>query len=195
MILFFDVSAISKVKNWKAEPTDTDNWPRMLHLAWQMYDDERKLVSFGNKIIKSDNQKITANVAKSTGVTQKQMTEDGVDLNSALLEFNEEVNKAKTIISFNWKYNASILLCEYKREKIKTDLDVKDSFCLMHESTYYCKLPSRYGGFKWPTLTQLYAKIYQAKLEGINQADTDVIACASCFYKLMDLGQLEDLFD
>ena len=195
MILFFDTSAAGKVKNWKADPTDVFNWPRLIHLAWQMYDDERKLVSFGNRIIKPKGFVISSDVSRLCGVTMAQAEEEGQAVEDVLNEFNTEIGKADMIISFNLNFNMNILLCEYHRSKIRTNLDVSNSYCLMQESTYFCKLPARYGGYKWPTLTQLYAKIFQVRLEGLNQADTDVIASASCFYRLVDLGALEDLFD
>ena len=195
MILFYDTSGAGKVSNWKAKSDDTTVWPRLMHLAWQAYDDDRKLLSFGNKIIKPEHFKISSAISRHSGVSQEIALKKGVDLKDTLKEFNEVIKKSKKVITFNKKYNQGILLAEYLRAKMPTQLDTIESYCLMQESSYFCKLPARYGGYKWPTLAELHAKTFQARLEGLNQADTDVIASVACFYRLVDLGKLDDILE
>ena len=45
MYLFFDTETTGLPKNWKAPITDLENWPRLVQLAWLVYD------NIGNKII------------------------------------------------------------------------------------------------------------------------------------------------
>ncbi len=195
MILFYDTSGAGKVANWKADAEDTAAWPRLIHLCWQTYDDERKLVNFGNRIIRPEGFNIPNAISRHSGVTQELVEEQGVYLQDVLTEFNEVIKSAKKVITFNQKYNQGILMAEYIRCKIPTQLDVKEQYCLMQESTYFCRFPARYGGYKWPTLSELHAKVFKTRLEGLNQADTDLIATVACFYRLVDLGKLDDILE
>ena len=38
MYLIFDTETTGLPKNYNAPITDTDNWPRLVQLAWQLHD-------------------------------------------------------------------------------------------------------------------------------------------------------------
>lgn len=38
MILLFDTETTGKPKNYKAPSSDTENWPRLVQIAWEKYD-------------------------------------------------------------------------------------------------------------------------------------------------------------
>ena len=44
MYLIFDTETTGLPKNFNARYTDTDNWPRMVQLAWQEYDKDGNLL-------------------------------------------------------------------------------------------------------------------------------------------------------
>jgi len=54
----------------------------------------------------------------------------------------------------------------------------------MKSSTKYCKLPHKYGGFKWPNLQELHLKLFKSEFEEAHNAFADVKACAKCFFEL-----------
>ncbi len=43
MFLIFDTETTGLPKNYKAPVTDSDNWPRMVQVAWQLHDNSGKL--------------------------------------------------------------------------------------------------------------------------------------------------------
>jgi len=53
----------------------------------------------------------------------------------------------------------------------------------MKSSVAYCKIPGNYG-YKWPSLKELYSKLFGRTLEGVHNALTDVKACALCYFEL-----------
>jgi len=65
----------------------------------------------------------------------------------------------------------------------------------MQESTFFCKLPSKTGGYKWPSLSELHSIIFKKAYAPPNNARADVIAATRCFKALKMAGQLDDLFD
>ena len=45
MYLIFDTETTDLPKKWNAPITDTDNWPRCVQLAWQLHDNNGKIIS------------------------------------------------------------------------------------------------------------------------------------------------------
>ena len=52
--LIFDVETTGLPIEWEASVYDVDNWPRVVQIAWQLYDDDKKLLKEYNFIIKPD---------------------------------------------------------------------------------------------------------------------------------------------
>ncbi|MFR6285749.1 MAG: hypothetical protein ACLUN1_18295 [Odoribacter splanchnicus] len=44
MYLFFDTETTGLPKQWNAPVTDLENWPRLVQLAWIMYDDRGNML-------------------------------------------------------------------------------------------------------------------------------------------------------
>lgn len=51
MYLFFDTETTGLPRDWKAPVTNTANWPRMVQLAWLLYEPDGKLGESDNHII------------------------------------------------------------------------------------------------------------------------------------------------
>ena len=48
MILIYDTETTGLPRDWNAPISDSDNWPRLVQLAWQLHDEAGKLLSRGN---------------------------------------------------------------------------------------------------------------------------------------------------
>jgi hypothetical protein len=46
MYLFFDTETTGLPKNWKAPVTDLNNWPRLVQLAFLLFDNNGNLAGF-----------------------------------------------------------------------------------------------------------------------------------------------------
>ena len=53
MYLIFDTETTGLPKKWNAPISDSENWPRCVQLAWQLHDNNGKLISNQSSIIKS----------------------------------------------------------------------------------------------------------------------------------------------
>lgn len=51
-ILFFDTETTGLPINWNAPVSDLNNWPRLVQLAWQVYNENQKLIEEYNFIVK-----------------------------------------------------------------------------------------------------------------------------------------------
>ncbi|MBX2814584.1 MAG: hypothetical protein KTR24_01240 [Saprospiraceae bacterium] len=194
MFLLFDLSANGKPRNWKAHFTDSFSWPRMIHLAWLLYDKKGNLVEEKDVIIKPKGFDIGPDALKMHKLSLEEIEEKGVDMVDALEAFKPALEQAIYAFAFNLQYNENILQAEYYRNNLVHKFSQTERFCLMRESTFYCKIPNRGGGYKWPSLQQLHAKLFNAGFDGAGNALQDVTALSRCFNKLLSLGELDDLF-
>ncbi|TNB23458.1 hypothetical protein EME97_28790, partial [Klebsiella pneumoniae] len=51
MYLVFDTETTGLPKNFNAPLSDSDNWPRMVQIAWQLHDDDGTLLAFADFIV------------------------------------------------------------------------------------------------------------------------------------------------
>ena len=195
MYLIFDCSAIAQPKNWKAPFSDTFSWPRMIHLSWIILDKELKPVDDYDHIIQPEGFGITSEIENRAKIDLEDIETKGAPLEDVLNGFNKSLQQVEYVFAHNLTFNENVLAAEYLRKGISHDLFKKERFCLMQESTFFCKLPSKTGGYKWPTLSELHSIIFKKGYAPPNNARADVIAATRCFKALMMGGQLEDLFD
>ena len=191
MYLILDVSANGKPKSWKAEPTDVFSWPRLTHLAWLHYNEDRELVGKANDIIQPKGWTIKADMKKKYHISQEQAEEEGVPAKEALERLRDELPKAKYVIAHNMNFTASVLTAEFTRHAMAHRLGTADKYCLMQEGTWFCKLPGRGGKYKWPTLQELHAVVFGQRYADAGNAFTDVSAATLCFFRLLDLEAIE----
>lgn len=194
MILLFDTSAAGKPKSYKKPYTDTFNWPRMIHISWLVYDDKGELLIDENYLIKNFLNEIPDDIMRFHKLKLENFEEEGEDIEVVLEKFKKDVDEAKYIFSFNLNYNENIVGAEYVRHGINHRLHQSEKYCLMQESTYFCKLDGQNGRYKWPTLTELYTKCFGTGYAGPNNARNDVLAATDCFNDLLKRGELDDIF-
>ena len=80
MFLIFDTETTGLPKDWNAPFTDSDNWPRLVQLAWQLHDESGKLIDNKNFIVKPEGYTIPYNAEKIHGISTERAEEEGYDL-------------------------------------------------------------------------------------------------------------------
>ena len=193
--LIFDCSAIAKPTNYKAPFSDTFAWPRMIHLSWILLNEQLKPIEDFDCIVKPEGFIITSEIEKNAHLDQEDFERKGADLEEILDKFFATVEKTDYVIAHNLNFNENVVAAEYIRKNKDINLFKKERICLMQESTHYCKIPNKRGGYKWPTLNELHVICFNQGYTPSNNARADVIAAARCFIKLMKVGELEDIFD
>ncbi len=193
--LIFDSSAIGKPKDYKAPFSDTFSWPRLLHLSWIILDESFKPVKDYDCIIKPDGFSVNSKIAKATQLSLEEIEERGQEIGPVLKEFNDSVTAVDYVFAHNLSLNINVVAAEYIRQNMNQSIFHTESFCLMQESTYFCAIPSKRGGYKWPSLTELHAILFKQRFTPAGNARADVIAASRCFIMLMKVNAFEDLFD
>ena len=187
--LFFDTETTGLPKNYKASPTELDNWPRVIQIAFALFDDDGLIMQF-EALIKPDNWEIpNQKFWIDNGFSTEQSMANGIDINIALAKFIENLNECDILIAHNLNFDLPIVQSEMIRLDLKADKKPK-KFCTMISTTNVCKLPSGRGGYKWPKLEQLHHYLFKSGFDGAHDALSDVMATAKCFFKLKDTNQI-----
>lgn len=184
MYLFFDTETTGLPKDYKAPATDTDNWPRLVQIAWILTDDERNVLETKEFIIKPEGFIIEEGASNVHGISTEKAIEVGVKLTDVLTEFNKVVDSAEYIIAHNINFDEKIVGAELIRNRVNSNFGRKEKLCTMQSSTNYCKLPGFYGKYKWPKLSELHIKLFDKDFEGAHDALADIQATERCFWEL-----------
>ena len=187
MFIIYDTETTGLPRDWNAPITDSDNWPRLVQLAWQLHDGSGKLVNRGNFIVKPDGFTIPYNAAKVHGITTERAEADGHPLQEVINDFLIDLGRSTHVVGHNIEFDLNIVGAELHRLQMETgvlmdmeSIDTKDA------GTDYCKIPGGRGGkFKWPTLTELHEKLFGHGFAEAHDAAYDVDATAKCFFGLV----------
>ncbi|MCT4624675.1 MAG: DNA polymerase III subunit alpha, partial [Schleiferiaceae bacterium] len=190
MFLIFDTETTGLPKNYNLPYTDTDNWPRMVQLAWQLHDEEGKLIEVKDYIVKPVGYDIPFNATKIHGISTKKALEEGHDLKFVLEEFEKDLERADYNVGHNIGFDINIVGCEAVRTEHETLLHDKIILDTCTEQTAeYCKIPGGRGGkFKLPTLTELHHLLFNEGFDEAHNAAFDVEATTRSFLELLRRG-------
>jgi hypothetical protein len=195
MYLIYDCSPVSRPLSYNASFTDVQSWPRLVHISWIVLGIDYKPVEDYDCVVIPEGFEIDEKILKFCKLDEEDVKKKATELEDILDQFNSSAEKCEYAIAHNIKYNENILAAEYMRKVKNISMFKLERICLMQESTYFCKLPSKTGGFKWPSLEELHASCFHTKYASANNARADVIAAARSFIKLMKGGHLEDVFE
>lgn len=189
MFIIFDTETTGLPGNYNAPISDTNNWPRMVQLAWQLHDYDGSLVSRGNLIIKPEGYTIPFNAEKVHGISTDRALQDGHDLSEVLGKFEADIDRAEYLVGHNIEFDIKVVGCEFFRKTIESNISKKKTLDTKDLSIEFCALPGGKGGkFKWPTLTELHRKLFNEDFGDAHDAGYDVSATGRCFFSLVNRG-------
>jgi DNA polymerase-3 subunit alpha len=189
MFLIFDTETTGLPGNWNAPLTDFANWPRVVQIAWQLHATDGKLISAESLIVQPEGFTIPFNAEKVHGISTDRAMREGLPLTEVINRFLSDVTKCSYIAGHNIEFDLNIMGCELLRKGQENVLSAKKSLDTKDLSTDFCALPGgRNGKFKWPTLTELHQKLFNAPFAEAHDAAYDVDATAKCFFGLITEG-------
>ena len=193
MILIYDTETTGLPRDWNAPITDSDNWPRLVQLAWQLHDPQGKLLSRGNRIVQPDGFTIPFNSTKIHGITTARAQEEGLPLDQVMEEFMADAAQATYVMGHNIGFDVNVAGAELVRlGQAPEGLTEKALIDSKDEGTEFCAIPGGRGGkFKWPTLTELHQKLFGEGFGDAHDAAYDVSATARCFFEMVRLKVIE----
>ena len=195
MYLIFDATPITKPRDYQAPFSDTFAWPRLIHLSWILLGENLKPIEDYDCVIKPEGFSLSPAIAKYARIDEEELKQKGENLEDVLNQFASSVDKATYTIAHNMNVQEKVVAAEYIRKNIHPNLFSTERVCLMQEATFFAKIPSKRGGYKWPTQSELYALLFNQRYSPAGNARADVIATARSFIMLKKGGKLDDLFE
>lgn len=189
MFIVFDTETTGLPENFSAPITDFGNWPRIVQLAWKVYDYNGKIVSTHNRIIKPEGFIIPQESIKVHRITNERANKEGIPLKVALDEFVESIKKSDYLVAHNIIFDDKVTGCEFLRLNMHNYMEDITHICTMNSTIDYCRIQGKMG-LKPPTLTELHKKLFNKGFEDAHDALIDVEALAKCFFKLRELNVL-----
>ena len=187
MHLFFDTETTGLPLNWKAPVTDLNNWPRMIQIAWILFDNSGNRIESDDFIIKPENFEIPRDASGEYGISTERSINEGEQFMKVLNEFNELVERSDFIVAHNISFDEKILGAELLRKKIQSNFNMKKKLCTMHSLTDYSRLLGPYG-YKWPKLSELHIKLFGEDFDEAHDASVDINATEKCFWEMRKIG-------
>ncbi|MFN5296095.1 MAG: 3'-5' exonuclease, partial [Flavobacteriales bacterium] len=186
MFLIFDTETTGLPGNWNAPLTDFGNWPRVVQIAWQLHANDGKLLSAQSLIVQPEGFTIPFNAEKVHGISTDRANREGLPLSDVIARFMVDVEQCQYIAGHNIEFDLNIMGCELLRKGLQNTLTAKQSLDTKDLSTDFCAIPGgKNGKFKWPTLTELHLKLFNAPFAEAHDAAYDVDATAKCFFGLI----------
>jgi len=199
MYLFYDTETNGLPKNASLSHVDVDNWPRLVSITWVLQDEEKNVVEEESFIIKPDGWTIPQRLTDYVhGISDEQAEKEGVPIKVVLNEFMKALWRADYVVGHNIRFDRKVVAAEmyrylfgYHYDEVLYGTRFRDT---MHASRLHVKALNKKGGIKFPKLQEMYVKIFGSEFENAHDATADVHATADCFWKLDEMGIIDDYY-
>jgi len=193
--LFFDTETTGMPDDFKAPVTDTENWPRIVQIAWahvstEPYGIDRTL----SYIIRPDGFTIPEDAAEVHGITTERAKKEGYSRRGVLEAFSKAIGVSDVLVAHNVSFDLPVVRAELVRLKGRDTLQGVTTICTKEASTDFCQIRFSNGGhgYKWPSLQELHETLFGTRFDEAHDAQADVEAGAHCFLELLDQGVISD---
>ena len=182
MYLVFDTETTGQAIDFQAAVTDSQNWPRLVELAWAMYDAKGQLLQEHQYLIRPDDFVIPADATAIHHISTARAAAEGIGLAEAVGLFAQAVSQCQFLVVHNAEFDGKVLRAELHRLG-QTDFTAHvPALCTMGMSV-------NGGKRKWPKLQELHRQLFGFDFGSQHRAGADVAACAKCFFELLRQGQ------
>lgn len=190
-LLFFDTETNGLPANKKYPPSPCDNWPRVLQIAWDIWEKGERIKSEMYYVYPDHHIAYDLGAQKIHGITPVQLYKEGVTIQMALSHFYADWLRSDYAIAHNMEFDLNVIQSEMLRENMISTNDQglfwrhgPKHLCTMKTSVEFCKIADPRGRtlFKYPKLSELYYKCFKTSFQGAHDASNDIDALARCFF-------------
>jgi DNA polymerase III epsilon subunit-like protein len=188
MYLFVDTETTGLPGRWDAPWDDVGNWPRMVELAYLLCDEGGRVIDGMSTLIIPGGFAVPAEATSIHGITTEKAGENGIPVRQALEQFLAARTQAGYLVAHNIDYDVAVLAAELVRSGLPLSPMTIPMICTMKQSATFCRIPGRYGQYKWPSLSELHSHLFGHRPDQAHRGKDDVMTCAKCFFALKERG-------
>lgn len=191
MILFFDVETTGLPDKWNASYKEVNNWPRIVEFSFSLIDEFENSLLLESYIIKPVGFEIPQESTLIHNISNRKAINEGVEIDYVLNRFESFVTQADLLVAHNIEFDINVILSEFYRHSIQNSIGRVSQLCLMKSTTNFCSLKNSNGiSYKFPSLIELYHKLFRYSPEKSHSALDDVETLVKCFYELKRINVL-----
>lgn len=193
MILFFDTETTGVLGKKDTDITRSQNWPRVVSLAWAIVDAKQGVVAHAHRLIKPEGWTIPKEATACHGITTEHASRLGSPGAEVWNELLEAIRKYKPVllVAHNLVFDLRMTLSELYRSGCPRDEFAQiPTCCTLQNSIQFCAIPGKYKRAKWPRLEELHTKLFGVGFPDAHDAMIDVQALIRCYCGLCQRGQL-----
>ena len=190
-ILFFDTETTGLPKDFDADASEDDNWPRIVSLSWIVAEPDKTIISQEHHIIKPNGFTIPKKASKVHGITTEKALSEGEDLSKVLDLFLDDFFRCGLAVGHNVSFDQKVVGSELLRTGRNNYIPGLPSCDTMSSSLWYCRIPGRDGRYKRPSLWELYWKLFGEGFTGAHDSLSDTKATMACFFELARRGVIQ----
>ncbi len=166
-------------------------FPRPVTMAWAFGDTER------HEIIRPQGWDIPTETVAIHGITTEQADKEGKPFVEVVTEFLNDAEKYPLICAHNVYFDTSIIkaaimaLCPELADKAESALFKGKRIDTMRKTIKFVGARKENGSGKFPTLEELFAKLFDGATFPAHNALEDVRALRKCLPPLVEMGIIE----
>jgi DNA polymerase-3 subunit alpha len=119
MYLIIDCETTGLPKDRNAPIRDVDNWPRVIQLAWVLYDKARTAVETTACLIRPDGFIIPDDVQHIHHITTERALSEGKDIEEVLRSLALVAAEAKVLVAHSLDFDVNVISAEYLRSGLE----------------------------------------------------------------------------
>lgn len=193
MELFFDTETSDKI-NFKTADYTSKDFPWCVQFGAVLAENGIAYAEI-NLIIIPDGRTIAPGAQEVHNISTREAQIYGIEENLLAEIFLALYENADILVCHNFQFDSMIMAGVLHRQGYKLDaitlLDNKPFFCTMQGTTQLCKLPGKFGDYKWPKLQELHQHLFGEGFIGAHDAMFDIKATMKCYYELRKTGWIK----
>lgn len=189
-LLFIDTETSGIPQRWNRPYSDEKNWPRVIQVAWIVYEANGTEIKRTSKYIYEEDIHITPSSYDVHGITGTFLKQHGDKRKEVLRKLAHDIQKYKPLIIGHFvELDVEVLSADYYRANLKNPFISQSFFCTMLDSEKYVTNPS----VTYLRLSQLHEYLFDNSLTEIHEAEQDALATANCFFELWSRREITEL--
>ncbi len=181
--LIIDTETNGLPQSYDLPVTDLTNWPRLISVAWGLYDDYGKELCRHKAMVKPDGYRWNRVAQRVHKIAPEQAEREGQPLAEVLRQLRPAMDLADVWVGHNIDLDYGVIGAEFIRVS-KQEVDgvgefpVRPLLCTMEASAKVT--PNR----EPICLAELYKLLTGKAMKGMHDATTDMLATVRCFFEL-----------
>lgn len=185
--LILDTETNGLPQSYHLPVTDLTNWPRLISVAWGLYDESGKQLSQNLVLVKPDGYRWNRVAQGIHGISPERAEREGKPIIEVLNLLRPDIEKADAWVGHNIDLDYGVLGAEFVRtEKLQPGrvgtIAAPRLLCTMEASR---KVTPNGEDLR---LDDLYKLLTKRPMKGIHDATSDMLATAACFFELKKRG-------